>query len=90
VISWTDRFCFFLYIVSALIVAYLSFQVINVRSACTHERAKISKLVKDIKDLKEENVRLMAEYYSMVKPLNVDNRTQDLKLFHENEVEYLK
>jgi len=85
-----EKICFLSYIVSAVLVAFLSFKVINVRSACTHEKLKITSLVNEIRRLKEENVRLSVKYYSKLKPENVDNASADLDFRHEDEVEYVR
>jgi cell division protein FtsL len=85
-----EKICFLSYIVSAILAAFLSFKVINVRSACTHEKLKITSVVNEIRRLKEENVRLSVEYYSNLKPENVDKASNDLDFYQENEVQYIK
>jgi hypothetical protein len=57
---------------------------------CTFEKAKITKLVKRIEQLKEENNRLTIEFYRKLKPKTVDSMTKEMDLLHENEVKYLR
>ncbi len=88
--SLLTRFCFVAYAVSILVFIVLAVKVVNVRSKCTGEKAKISKLVSEIKSLKDENSRLVVEFYREVRPEIVDKETKDMKILHENEVKYLK
>jgi hypothetical protein len=57
---------------------------------CTFEKAKITKLVKRIEQLKEENNRLTIEFYRKLKPKTIDSMTKEMDLLHENEVKYLR
>ncbi len=88
--SLLNRFCFVAYAVSTLVFIVLAIKVVDVRSKCTGEKAKISKLVSKIKSLKDENSRLIVEFYREVRPKIVDKETKDMKILHENEVKYLK
>ena len=88
--SLLTRFCFAAYVVSLVIFIFLAMKVIDVRSKCTKEKAVISKLVSEIKSLKDENNRLMVEFYREVRPKVVDERTKDMEILHENGVKYLK
>ena len=82
--------CLFLYLLSALLALLIVVKVVEVRSKCTKERARISSLVSEIKELKEQNNRLMVEYYETVRPELFDKATKELKILHENEVKYIK
>ena len=88
--SLLTRFCFAAYVVSLVIFIFLAMKVIDVRSKCTKEKAVISKLVSEIKSLKDENNRLMVEFYREVRPKVVDEKTKGMKILHENGVKYLK
>ena len=88
--SLLTRFCFAAYVVSLVVFVFLAMKVIDIRSKCTKEKAVISKLVSEIKSLKDENNRLMIEFYREVRPRVVDRRTEDMKILHENGVKYLK
>ncbi len=88
--SLLTRFCFVAYVVSLVIFIFLAMKVIDVRSKCTKEKAVISKLVSEIKSLKDENNRLMVEFYREVRPKVVDEKTKDMEILHENGVKYLK
>lgn len=65
-------------------------KITGVRSKCTKEKAKISRLVSEIKGLKDENSRLLIEFYREVRPSVVDVRTKDMNTLHESGVKYLK
>jgi hypothetical protein len=80
--------CFISYAISLIAALAILYQVINVRSKCTQEKARISKVLSKIQNLKDENAQLMIEYYRTVRPAKVDKGSRDLKLLHENEVEY--
>ena len=82
--------CILSYIATIAAVMLVSFKVINIRSRCTFEKAKITKLVKRIEQLKEENNRLTIEFYRKLKPKTVDSMTKEMDLLHENEVKYLR
>ena len=82
--------CILSYIATITAVILISFKVINIRSRCTFEKAKITKLVKRIEQLKEENNRLTIEFYRKLKPKTVDSMTKEMDLLHENEVKYLR
>jgi len=82
--------CVVLYVVSCVLAIIISAKVANIRSKCTHQKEKITRLVKEIENLKEENNRLMIKYYSILNPKTVDENTQNLKPLKENEVKYLK
>ena len=82
--------CILGYIATIVAVMLVSFKVINIRSKCTFEKARITKLVKRIELLKEENNRLTSEFYKRLKPKTIDSMTKDMDLLHENEVKYLK
>jgi len=82
--------CVLLYGVSALVALFIISKVVEVRSKCTGEKKRISALVSEIKELKDENNRLMIEYYSRVRPELSDKGSSGLKELHENEVEYVK
>jgi len=82
--------CILLYGVSAILALLIVSKVVEVRSKCTDEKKRISALVSEIKELKDENNRLMIEYYSRVRPELTDKGSSDLKNLHENEVEYAK
>jgi len=82
--------CILSYIATVAAVMLVSFKVINIRSMCTFEKAKITKLVKRIEQLKEENNRLTIEFYRKLKPKTVDSMTKEMDLLHENEVKYLR
>ena len=82
--------CVVLYVVSCVLAIVISAKVANIRSKCTHQKAKITKLVKEIENLKDENNRLTIKYYSILNPKNVDENSQNLRLLGENEVKYLK
>ena len=82
--------CILSYIATVALVMLVSFKVINIRSMCTFEKAKITKLVKRIEQLKEENNRLTIEFYRKLKPKTVDSMTKEMDLLHENEVKYLR
>ncbi len=82
--------CILSYIATVAAVMLVSFKVINIRSMCTFEKAKITKLVKRIERLKEENNRLTIEFYRKLKPKTVDSMTKEMDLLHENEVKYLR
>jgi len=88
--SLLTRFCFAAYVVSLVVFVFLAMKVIDIRSKCTKEKAVISKLVSEIKSLKDENNRLMIEFYREVRPRVVDRRTENMKILHENGVKYLK
>jgi uncharacterized protein YlxW (UPF0749 family) len=85
-----EYLCVILYAVSCVLAIVISAKVANIRSKCTHQKAKITKLVKEIENLKEENNRLTIKYYSILNPKNVDENSQNLRLLGENEVKYLK
>ena len=82
--------CILSYIATITAVILISFKVINIRSMCTFEKAKITKLVKRIEQLKEENNRLTIEFYRKLKPKTIDSMTKEMDLLHENEVKYLR
>ena len=82
--------CILSYIATVAAVMLVSFKVINIRSMCTFEKAKITKLVKRIEQLKEENNRLTIEFYRKLKPKTIDSMTKEMDLLHENEVKYLR
>ncbi|MEO2065405.1 MAG: hypothetical protein ABGX17_02770 [Desulfurobacteriaceae bacterium] len=82
--------CILLYLVSTVGAILVVSKVIEVRSKCTEEKKKISSLVSEIRDLKDENTRLMVEYYSKVRPELVDKNSSKLKDFNEDEVEYIR
>ncbi len=85
-----NKFCIISYILSILIMTILSFKLINVRSKCIRERARLSKLIDKIETLKRENNDLSIVFYKDLNPQKVDNNTQDMLLLHENEVKYIK
>ena len=85
-----EYLCVILYAVSCVLAIVISAKVANIRSKCTHQKAKITKLVKEIENLKEENNRLTIKYYSILNPKNVDEISQNLRLLGENEGKYLK
>ena len=82
--------CVILYVLSLISAILISASIVNIRSKCTHQKAKITKLVKEIENLKDENNRLTIKYYSILNPESVDRNTQDLQLLRENEVKYLR
>jgi len=82
--------CSFAYAVSLMFSLFLAFKVVQLRSRCIEERAKISKMISHIQDLKKESAFLKAKYFSNLKPEIVDRRTGYLHLFREDEVYYLK
>jgi len=82
--------CILSYILSILLVAIFSLKIVNIRSKCTFERAKITKVLKGIEELKEENNRLTNEFFRKLNPKTIDSETQHMKLLHENEVKYLR
>ncbi len=82
--------CWTAYLLSAVAVVVISFKITEVRSACTHEKAKITRTVAKIRELKEENNRLTATYYGLLCPELVDKNSKALKFLKENEVKYLK
>ncbi|RUM43432.1 MAG: hypothetical protein DSY35_03575 [Desulfurobacterium sp.] len=82
--------CAVLYVASFVLAIVISAKVANIRSKCTHQKAKITKLVKEIESLKEENNRLTIRYYSILNPKTVDENSRNLRLLKENEVKYLK
>ena len=82
--------CILLYGISAITGLLIISKVVEVRSKCTQEKKRISAVVSEIKDLKDENTRLMIEYYSKVRPELSDKGSSDLKTLGENEVEYIK
>jgi len=82
--------CALLYGISALLALFIVSKVVEVRSKCTDEKKRISALISEIKELKDENNRLMIEYYSKVRPELSDKGSSGLKELHENEVEYVK
>lgn len=84
------KLCYLLYAVSLVAFIVLAMKVVNVRSKCTGEKARISKLVSEIRSLKDKNNRLIVEFYREVRPKVVDEETKDMKILHENEVKYLK
>ncbi len=88
--SLLNRFCFTAYVVSLLVFIVLAVKVVNVRSKCTKEKARISRLISEIKLLKDKNNRLIIEFYREVRPEIVDKETKDMKVLHENEVMYLR
>jgi len=88
--KFLNAVCILLYGVSALAALFIVSKVIDVRSKCTDEKKRISALVSEIRELKDENNRLMVEYYSKVKPKLTDEGSAHLKDLHENEVEYVK
>ena len=88
--SLLNKFCFAAYAVSLLVFIILAVKVVNVRSKCTKEKARISRLVSDIKLLKDRNNRLIVEFYREVRPEIVDKETKDMEILHENEVKYLR
>jgi len=88
--SRQEKFCYLAYLVSLIVFIFLAVKVVDVRSRCTREKARISKLVSEIKSLKDENNRLIVEFYREVRPKVVDEETKDMKILHENEVKYLK
>jgi hypothetical protein len=79
-----------MYFLSFLIVGVFTVKLIEVRSACTRQKAAISVLVKKIKLYRSKNRELMIEFFEIVEPKNVDERTKYMKLLRENEVVYLK
>nr|WP_163329464.1 hypothetical protein [Desulfurobacterium thermolithotrophum] len=83
-------FCFLSYLISLVVVLFVSIKIINIRSKCTYERSKISKLINRIEQLKEENNRMTIEFYRKLRPEIIDSKSKDMKLLHENEVKYLK
>lgn len=84
------RFCFLAYIISFVVFTLLAIKIANVRSSCTKERAKISKLLIDIKEFKDENNRLLVKFYSSVRPGLVDTKTKDMEILKESGVKYLR
>jgi len=82
--------CILLYAVSAVAALLIVSKVVEVRSKCTQEKKRISALISEINDLKDENTRLTVEYYSKVRPELSDKGSSDLKTFGEDEVEYIK
>jgi len=88
--SLLNRFCVLAYFVSIVVFTFLAMKVIDIRSQCTGEKAKISRLVSQIKSLKDENNRLVIKFYKEVRPKVVDDETKDMKLLHENGVKYLR
>ncbi len=82
--------CWVLYLLSSIAVVLISFKVTEIRSKCTHEKAMITRIVGEIRDLKEENNRLNIIYYSNLNPKSVDLNSKDMKPLAENEVKYLK
>lgn len=82
--------CILSYTATLLIFVLVSIKIINIRSQCTSEKANITKLVKQIEELKEENNRLNIDFYKKLKPKTVDSMTKNMNLLHENEVKYLR
>ncbi|MEO2067999.1 MAG: hypothetical protein ABGX27_00610 [Desulfurobacteriaceae bacterium] len=82
--------CALSYFVSFILMVAISLKVVSIRSKCTSERAKITKVVKHIEQLKEENNRLTNEFFRKLNPKTVDDQTKNMKILHENEVKYLK
>ncbi|WP_457679214.1 hypothetical protein [Thermovibrio sp.] len=82
--------CYLLYAVSAVLALIIITKVVDVRSKCTEERSRISSVLAQIKELKDENNRLMVEYYSKVRPEVIDKKSSDLKNLHEDQLEYVK
>gem|GEM_PF-1107797 len=88
--TFTDYFCVTLYTVSMVVAVALTIKVVDVRSKCTKEKKLISKLVSEIKELKERNRELNIEYYQRLRPETVDKNSQELHFLKENEVKYLR
>ncbi len=84
------KFCLVTYLFTLVAFVFLAMKVIDVRSKCTRERQNISSLVSKIKSLKDENSRLLIEFYREVRPGLVDKKTQKMEILHENGVKYLK
>ncbi|ADU97139.1 hypothetical protein [Thermovibrio ammonificans] len=82
--------CILSYILSVAVVVAVVSKIISVRSKCTQEKAKISKLLHQIQRLKDENNQLMIRYYTLLRPAEVDKNSKGLKLLHENEVKYVR
>jgi len=85
----SGKLCYLLYGLSVVIAGAVGFEIANIRAKCTHEKAKITKVLKDIQRLKEEHNRLLVKYFFAVNPKTVDRETPELRELHENEVEYL-
>jgi len=85
-----NAICLFLYAVSAVAALFITGKVIEVRSKCTAQKKKITAIMKEINELKDENNRLMIEYYTKVRPELSDKGSSDLKTLHENEVEFVQ
>jgi cell division protein FtsL len=82
--------CLLLYLFSAVLALVVVSRVVEIRSKCTEEKKRISSLISQIKELKDENGRLLVEYYTRLKPESVDKGSSHLKTLKEDEVKYIK
>jgi len=88
--SASGLLCTASYILSLPSVILVSMGVVDIRSRCTRQKEEITRLVREIEELRQENDFLMVKYYSLLNPEKIDKHSENLKLLKENEIKYLK